>query len=123
MKGYQPVIEWLNAGLNPDAEIIPICIEVAERRRRKEPGWQPNGLEYFTPALMETRTKRAANGEPYDPLARVKSWDESVWRTACQVVRDQGEWKPELGPPPDDPGCLAPRELLREFGLIERNVA
>lgn len=41
-------------------------------------------------------------------------WGESQWRQALSYVRSNGSWDRDLGPPPGEPGCLAPRHLLND---------
>ena len=50
--------------------------------------------------------------ENYAPAATAPNW-----RAHVQLFRDHGKWLAD-GPNPDQPGCLAPAEVLEEFGYL-----
>jgi uncharacterized protein YdaU (DUF1376 family) len=69
---------------------------------RKFTGIPTNG------ALAKPGPARPA-AEKADPAA----WDDRKWRQAISYSRVVGWNKNDLGPPPGDPGCLAPPSLLK----------
>jgi hypothetical protein len=39
-------------------------------------------------------------------------WTDAHWTAALRIWRETGEWSPEVGPPPGQPGCRAPAHLI-----------
>jgi hypothetical protein len=44
------------------------------------------------------------------------------WRGEVEIFKRFGSWRPD-GPCPDQPGCLAPANVLAEFGYRQENAA
>lgn len=43
----------------------------------------------------------------------------AAWRSLiAQWQQDDGIWERGFGPPPSDPACLCPPDILVEFGLV-----
>ena len=72
---------------------------------------------YLTAAARGVAQKRAG-AAPVAPTA--SEWGHDQWATAVRLYRQDGAWSADWGPNPDEPGCRAPRELLRpELRVIE----
>ena len=53
--------------------------------------------------------------EPVEPAAE---WSPTRWRLAVDNWQATGEWGASMGPRPDEPGCLAPVNLLPSATVI-----
>ena len=58
--------------------------------------------------------------DTHDPTA---GWAPDQWRRALAMSRDTGRWDTELGPPPGQPGCRIPPDVLRELRTPPRLAA
>jgi uncharacterized protein YdaU (DUF1376 family) len=67
---------------------------------------------YLTAAARQVG-QRGPGAKASDVLA----WGEEQWRMACSLWREDRTWGTSMGPTPDQPGCMAPAHVLREFNL------
>jgi uncharacterized protein YdaU (DUF1376 family) len=71
---------------------------------------------YLTKAAQAVAERRpGGSGAP-----SVAAWDADTWRAALSRFRELGAWSDPMGPKPDEPGCLAPPDLLAELGFAGR---
>jgi len=90
--------DWTTKGCDPDRDIWPTIERVARA------GKLISGPSYFEPAIIDARDKRLAS-EP-SPIER--------WTFRVKAYRDEGFWpRDDWGPAPDEPGCLAPADLIK----------
>ena len=63
---------------------------------------------------MKDRKRRAEAGD--DVQVRALDMNEDEWRAAFKAFRKNPHWPRSWGPPPGDPDCMAPQQILIENG-------
>lgn len=127
---FASVRAWLSWGADPEIDIYPAVRHVLCRQRKRlgDPTWRPNRLSYFDAAVEEARQNRlkpppATDGGGKAPSSEPPAEDEDRWRKRLNFhywlwrdspYRETPPWDEAWGPPPDDPGCRAPRHLIEE---------
>lgn len=110
-----PVGAWLAAGADPDRHILPVVARVLAKRGAKA---APRTLAYFDEPVREALGCADAGAAPLP--SRDSEWEHRV--------RHYDPSRPHLwgafnGPPPDQPGCHAPRSLLERHGYRPKSGA
>lgn len=105
--GYIAV--WMAQGYDP-----VICGAVVEAACQR--GKRPKALKWFDEAIREAHDRRAPPppppAKPVAPLDLSKT-TVSRWNQLIDTWRFSGEWPERMyGPPPDNPGCKVPVEIL-----------
>ena len=105
--GYIAV--WMAQGYDPI-----ICGAVVEAACQR--GKRPKALKWFDEAIREAHDRRAPPppppAKPVAPLDLSKT-TVSRWNQLIDTWRFSGEWPERMyGPPPDNPGCKVPVEIL-----------
>lgn len=90
--------DWKVAGCDPERDIWPTIERVSKRKS------DISSPKFFETAILEARDNRIAS-EPSE-LER--------WTTRVEGFFKDGFWHPGWGPNPDEPGCLAPPELVNQ---------
>jgi hypothetical protein len=120
--GTNRVDAWLKAGAEPEQDIYPTL-------KRKLPEWRSGSLVFFDGAIadaIKTRTAPLPEGNArapskvngngsYEP--RPLDAEENQWRARLKTYKPGKHWPEVWGPPPGEPGCMAPAAMLREFNL------
>lgn len=83
-------------------------LPAAERAARSGP---KTSLAYIREACFELRDAAATVAALPSPF---ENTDARGWRDRLRVFRQNGGWAPKWGPPPDQPGCKCPAEILQE---------
>lgn len=91
--------DWVAKGCDPDLDIWPTITAVLAKASQP-----PNSPAYFTSAILRARDERRRSGPT----------DEERWTYRVFSYRQSGNWSESWGPKPDEPGCLAPAEALKE---------
>jgi len=61
---FAPIKGWVQAGFDPDLDIVPTISEVMAKRRAADPSWRPGSLNYFGDAIKKANADRVANARP-----------------------------------------------------------
>jgi hypothetical protein len=93
------------------AEFVPMSATWLNKGRWRE--WAEIAAK-----KLDAADRREKSAEP-SPA----TWDERKWRQAISYSRVVGWNKNDLGPPPGDPGCLAPPSLLKPDDYQHRSAA
>ena len=105
--GYIAV--WLGQGFDPD-----ICAAIVEASAQR--GKKPKTLKYFDNAIREAHETRAPAPVPKGPPPKPADPQEipaGRWHELLDMRRITGAWNAaRYGPPPGDPGCIVPAEVL-----------
>lgn len=105
--GYIAV--WLGQGFDPD-----ICAAIVEASAQR--GKKPKTLKYFDNAIREAHETRAPVPMPKGPPPKPADPNDipaGRWHELLDMRRITGAWnEARYGPPPGDPGCLVPAEVL-----------
>lgn len=110
---------WLTQGAT--LEQIRLAIELATGRNREEdPTWRPRGLKYFDGIIGDVvagviPTFRASN-DNRDSQGISIAAVQGQWQQRVSSFKASGFWMPLWGDQPDQPDCLAPPAVLREYG-------
>ena len=88
--------EWVEKGCDPDKDIWPTIERIAKGRS------DIASPRFFEQAILEARDTRLAS----------QPSDRERWETRVASYRSHKFWAPQWGPPPDEPGCQAPADLL-----------
>jgi hypothetical protein len=96
--------DWKVAGCDPERDIWPTIERVAKRKS------DISSPKFFETAILEARDNRIAS-EPSE-LER--------WTTRVEGFFKDGFWHPGWGPNPDEPGCVAPPELVNQTRKAKR---
>jgi hypothetical protein len=87
---------WVELGCDPDKDIWPTIERIAKGRA------DIASPRFFEQAILEARDLRLAS----------QPSDRDRWETRVASFRSHKFWAPQWGPPPDEPGCQAPADLL-----------
>jgi hypothetical protein len=97
-----PILGLIQQGYDLESDILPI-VAVLFRRQKKPSSWA-----YCVQPIIEAAT--AKRGIPPKPKAA-----EIDWPAALLAFRNQGIWYAQrYGPPPGEPKCRVPPELLQD---------
>lgn len=61
---FAPIKGWVQAGYDPDLDILPAITEALAKRQRSEPGWKPHSLNYFADVIKKAHADRVTNARP-----------------------------------------------------------
>lgn len=102
-----PILALIERGYDLDADILPVIR--AKARNKTFSSWS-----FFTDAIIEaTAAKRKI--PMVEPAASTAAWPIEKWRPLVAHWRQTGNWNREaLGPAPNEPGCKAPLELIKD---------
>ena len=90
------------------AELLPTIVK-AETLGTADP-------QAYLVAAAKALAQRRGTGPPE---TGVQTWGQDQWRAAVRLWRSSGEWSPNVGPQPDEPGCRVPAGVLAEFGMVD----
>lgn len=90
--------EWKAQGCDPERDIWPTIERIAARKA------DIGSPKFFEAAVLRARDDRTA-AEPTE----AERWAERV-----AAYRSEKFWSPTWGPTPDEPGCLAPTDLVAQ---------
>lgn len=90
--------EWKAQGCDPERDIWPTIERIAARKT------DIGSPKFFEAAVLRARDDRTA-AEPTE----AERWAERV-----AAYRTEKFWSPTWGPTPDEPGCLAPTDLVAQ---------
>lgn len=90
--------EWKAQGCDPERDIWPTIERIAARKT------DIGSPKFFEAAVLRARDDRTA-AEPTE----AERWAERV-----AAYRSEKFWSPTWGPTPDEPGCLAPTDLVAQ---------
>lgn len=103
-----PIIGLIEAGFDLERDILPAI--------RSKPNAAARNWRYFEGQIRDYRSMRvgaATKPAPAAPEQTTGAWPIEKWRLMLEHWRATGSWNREaLGPPPGDPGCRVPAELL-----------
>lgn len=100
---------FLELGASPE-----LCRSVfaATLETRKAAGRKPiDNLAYFVNPIDEALAVKTRQPQPQSPTSQP---DGSPWPARLRVFEKSKRWEPEWGPPPGQPGCLAPQPKVAE---------
>lgn len=130
-----PITGLMDAGADLEVDILPVI------RARAKSGAKPRSWSFFTGAIQDAMKARHAAGEPLvvrrEPPGETHAEKRKRLGMPDPETRDLGWWKPKVetfyrcrewvdwmcGPPPGDPGCLAPQEWIDMYRPKPRIVA
>jgi len=96
---------WLSQGRQED-----ICLAVIATIVAKKP--EINNLAYFDKPIAEAH---AAKSPPRQAVTQTA--EQIDWKATLSHYKKTGHWSRWAGSEPGQPGCLAPKDLLLEYGL------
>lgn len=103
-----PILSLIEGGADLERDILP-TIKAKAAPLRRPPG---GGWAYFVPIIIEAREKRLGIAAKVAP-APVVAVTAEAWAARLGLYRKAGSWDREKwGPPPAEPGCEVPPELL-----------
>jgi hypothetical protein len=102
-----PILGLIKAGFSLEDDILPGI--------RAKPKPDARGWGYFEGQIRDFASKRDGIAtQPKAIVADPATWPPEKWAQLVTYWRQSGNWNREaLGPPPGEPGCKAPPELLR----------
>jgi len=74
----------------------------------------PSDATAWIAGAVKDRKRRAEAGD--DVQVRALDMNEDEWRAAFKSFRKNPHWARSWGPPPGDPDCMAPQQVLIENG-------
>lgn len=74
----------------------------------------PSDATAWIAGAVKDRKRRAEAGD--DVQVRALDMNEDEWRAAFKAFRKNPHWPRSWGPPPGDPDCMAPQQILIENG-------
>ena len=113
LHSYTVVASWLRSGADPEVDIYPTVLRLAQGNPNYTPPRTGLGLKYFTAAIAEARSKRLAGPNGSDPDFDP---ERSRWEGRCSGWHKRGFWIPNWGSKPGEPGCRAPSEIVGKYG-------
>ncbi len=114
LHSYSVVDAWLRSGADPDLDIYPTVLRLAQGNPNYTPPRTGLGLKYFTAAIAEARSKRLAGPNGSDPDFDP---ERSRWEGRCSGWFKRAFWLVnDWGPKPGEPGCRVPPELVEKYG-------
>jgi len=97
--------DWIAAGCDPERDVWPTIERVAKGKT------EISSPKFFELAIFDARDKRVAS-EPSEA---------ERWTTRIAAYFKSEFWDPKhWGPNPDEPGCLAPPELVDQLRKAKR---
>lgn len=120
-----PILGLLDGGCDLETDILPTIRARAARMTRPAGSWS-----YFVAAIREAYEQRIAAGrglsQPKSSSPTAGQWEQHLppaeqrvkWQKTLNMARGPASWKSWLwGPPPGQPGCRVPPDLLEPRDL------
>lgn len=98
---------WLSQGYQED-----ICLAVIADIVKKKPSITT--LNYFDKPIADAHSSKAP---PRQAVAQ--KTEDTDWNAVLSTFKKTGRWSRWAGPDLDSPGCLAPPEMLANYGLVK----
>lgn len=105
---------WLDGGATEETIRDAVTAVVKQNADKGTGGPRKiRSIRYFEGAVKDRqKVQRAPAGSVQRGWENTKNWPETRWQRAVRGFHKDGSWSGNWGPTPNDPACLAPKELL-----------